>query len=70
RAVMDELVATTDPEGRIALMQEAQRIIAEDFVNAYLFQLPALTVARAGVQGLWPNAPVAAIDLSGLSWGQ
>lgn len=70
RAIMEELTATTDPEGRTALMQAAQQRIADDYVNAYLFQLAALTVAKAEVQGLWPNAPVAAMDLSGISWAQ
>jgi peptide/nickel transport system substrate-binding protein len=70
REIMEELTATTDPEGRTALMQAAQQRIADDYVNAYLFQLAALTVAKAEVQGLWPNAPVAAMDLSGISWAQ
>jgi len=70
RDVMDELTATTDPDARTALMQQAQTIIAEDHVNGYLFQLAALTVAKAGVEGLWPNAPVAAIDLTGVTWAE
>jgi len=70
RDVMDALTATTDPDGRTALMQQAQTIIAEDHVNGYLFQLAALTVAKAGVEGLWPNAPVAAIDLTGVTWAE
>lgn len=70
RDVMAKLTATTDEAGRTALLQEAQTIIANDHVNGYLFQLAALTVAKAGVQGLWANAPVAANDLSGLSWAQ
>jgi len=68
QALMTELTATTDPEKRTALLQKAQTIIAEDYVNGYLFQLAALTVAKAGVQGLWPNAPVASIDLTAVSW--
>jgi hypothetical protein len=70
RDVMAKLTGTTDPAARTALLQEAQTIIANDYVNAYLFQLAALTVAKAGVQGLWANAPVAANDLGGLSWAQ
>ncbi len=70
RDIMATLTATTDEAARTALMQDAQRKIADDYVNAYLFQLAALTVAKAGVQGLWPNAPVAAMDLSGLSWAE
>lgn len=68
RDVMAKLTGTTDPAARTELLQEAQTIIANDYVNGYLFQLAALTVAKAGVQGLWANAPVAAIDLAGLSW--
>jgi peptide/nickel transport system substrate-binding protein len=51
-------------------MQAAQRRIADDFVNGFLFQLPMLTVAKAGVQGLWPNAPVAVTDLAAISWAE
>jgi peptide/nickel transport system substrate-binding protein len=51
-------------------MQEAQKIIADDYVNGYLFQLAALSVAKAGVQGLWQNAPTAAVDLTVVSWDE
>ena len=70
RDIMATLTATTDDAERTTLMQTAQTRIADDYVNAYLFQLAALTVAKAGVQGLWPNAPVAAMDLSGISWAE
>jgi peptide/nickel transport system substrate-binding protein len=70
RRIMAELTATTDPAKRTDLMQAAERRIADDYVNAYLFQLAALTVAKAGVRGLWANAPVAAMDLAGLSWAE
>ena len=68
QAVMAELNRTTDPEKRMALMQDAQRRIAADHVNGYLFQLAQLTVAKAGVQGLWANAPTQATDLTAVSW--
>lgn len=70
RDIMTELTATTDPVKRTELVQAAQRMIADDYVNGYLFQLAALTVAKAEVQGLWANAPVAANDLSAISWKQ
>ena len=47
---------------------EAQRKLADDAVNAYLFQLPSVTVADANLQGLWKNAPIFANDLSAMSW--
>lgn len=68
--LMAKLTGTTDPDARTALLQEAQTIIAEDHVNGYLFQLAKLGVAKAGLQGLWENAPTAAIDLSAISWAE
>lgn len=68
--LMKTLTATSDPEQRTALLQQAQKIIADDYVNGYLFQLPALTVAKAGVQGLWANAPTQATDLTAVSWAE
>ena len=61
---------TADPEARNEMMAEAQQIIADDYVNGYLFQLALPTVAQAGVQGLWENAPTQANDLTGVSWAE
>ena len=49
-------------------MGEAQRKLAEDCVNAFLFQLPQVTVADAGLTGLWKDSPIFANDLSALAW--
>lgn len=68
QALMATLNQTTDPAERSALLRQAQTIIAEDYVNAYLFELAVPTVARAGIQGLWLNQPTAAIDLTAVSW--
>ena len=67
---MAKLNTTTDPDARTALLQEAQEMISADYVNGYLFQFAKLGVAKAGLQGLWKNAPTAAIDLSALSWAE
>ena len=68
QALMKEITATADPEARRDLYQRAQRHIAEDFVNAFLFQLPKTGVANARIQGLWENAPVPANDLTAVRW--
>ncbi|MGY6632866.1 MAG: ABC transporter substrate-binding protein [Alkalilacustris sp.] len=68
QALMDEITATTDPEARSALHQRAQRHIAEDFVNAFLFQLPKTGVADARIEGLWENAPIPVNDLTAVRW--
>jgi peptide/nickel transport system substrate-binding protein len=70
QALMTELDATTDPEERNEMLGRAQTMISEDFVNGYLFQLPALTVAKAGLQGLWANQPTQANDLTAVSWSE
>ncbi|NRB18716.1 MAG: ABC transporter substrate-binding protein [Rhodobacteraceae bacterium] len=66
--LMADLNGTTDPDKRVTLMQQAQTILSEDYVNGYLFQLAQLSVAKAGVQGLWTNAPTQAADLTAVSW--
>ncbi len=68
QALIDEWRATTDPDQRSALIQDAQRHIAEDYVNGFIFQLAKTGVSAAGLEGLWENAPVAANDLTGVRW--
>jgi peptide/nickel transport system substrate-binding protein len=70
QAIMAELDNTIDPEARTALMQDAQRKIAEDFVNVYLFQLAKTAVQNVNLEGLWANSPTPAVDLTGVSWAQ
>jgi peptide/nickel transport system substrate-binding protein len=68
--VMAELDVATDPAERTELLKSAQTIIAEDYVNAYLFQLAKTGVANAKIEGLWENAPTQANDLTGVRWVQ
>ena len=68
--LMTKLNSTTDPDMRTAMLGEAQNIISNDYVNGYLFQLAAMSVAKAGVQGLWANAPTQANDLTAVSWSE
>ncbi len=68
QALMETLAVTSDPAKRTELNQTAQRIISEDYVNGYLFQLGKTVVANAKIQGLWANAPTQANDLTGVSW--
>jgi peptide/nickel transport system substrate-binding protein len=68
QALIDEIGRSTDAAERSALLEQAQRTIADDHVNAYLFQLARTGVARAGIEGLWENAPTQANDLTGVRW--
>ncbi len=69
-AVMAKLDEEADTDARIALLQEAQRLIADDAVNAFLFQLPKVGVWDARLKGMWTNAPLQANVLSGVHWAQ
>ena len=67
-AVMDKLAVTSDAAARSQLLKDAQTMIANDYVNGYLFQLAKTGVANAKIKGLWENAPAPGIDLSAISW--
>jgi len=66
--VMAELDATAEPEKRKELYGKAQRIIAEDAVNVFLFQLPKIGVWDAKLEGMWENMPIQANDLTKVRW--
>ncbi|MFD1797719.1 ABC transporter substrate-binding protein [Paracoccus aurantiacus] len=68
KQVMAEVNTTTDDSRRSELLKQAQTIIADDFANAYLFQLAKTGVANAKIEGLWENAPTPANDLSKVHW--
>ncbi|WP_309085855.1 ABC transporter substrate-binding protein [Chelativorans sp.] len=69
-AVMAELETTTDTAKRNELFGQAQRIIAEDAVNGFLFQLPKVGVWDAKLEGMWENAPIQATDLTKVHWAE
>jgi peptide/nickel transport system substrate-binding protein len=66
--LMEELNATTDQEARYELLRKAQRIIAEDAVNGYLFQLGKVGVWNRNLKGMWENQPTQANDLTSVYW--
>jgi peptide/nickel transport system substrate-binding protein len=67
-ALYDRMQNAADPAQRAKLFGEAQRKVAEDAVAAFLYQPQWITVARAGLKGLWTRTPLFANDLSTLSW--
>jgi len=68
QALNAALMQETDPAARSDLMVKMQRMISEDYVNGYLFQLATPTVANAKLRGLWKDAPTQATDLTGVYW--
>jgi len=67
-ALWERIQSTADLKQRNALMAEAQRLVADDAVAAYLYQPTWITVARAGLKGVWKDMPLFANDFSALSW--
>ena len=68
KGVMAAIDAATDDAARNALFGDAQRILAEDAVNGFLFQLPKLGVWNRNLTGVWENSPVQANDVTGVAW--
>jgi peptide/nickel transport system substrate-binding protein len=64
----DRINTTADAAQRNKLMADAQRLVADDAVAAYLYQPTWITVAKAGLKGLWKDAPILANDFAALSW--
>jgi len=64
----EKINTTADSAERNKLMADAQRLVADDAVMAYLYQPTWITVAKTGLKGLWKDAPILANDLSALSW--
>jgi peptide/nickel transport system substrate-binding protein len=55
------------PADRAKLLGDAQKLIAEDSVHAFLYQPQWVTVANKNLRGLWKDMPIFVNDLSGLS---
>jgi peptide/nickel transport system substrate-binding protein len=68
RALIKGVDATADAEEQAEVLRSAQRRIAEQFVNVYLFQLAKTGVADARIEGLWVNSPTQANDMTGVYW--
>jgi peptide/nickel transport system substrate-binding protein len=66
--VIEELNLTSDDAKRTELYQQAQKILADDAVNGFLFELPKIGIWDAKVEGLWDNSPIQANDLTKVKW--
>ena len=66
--VIEELNATSDEAKRKSLYGEAQKILSDDAVVGFLFELARMNVWDARLEGLWVNAPIQANDLTKVHW--
>ena len=67
-ALWAQINATADMAQRLKLLADAQRLVADDAVAAYLYQPTWITVASARLKGVAKDMPIFVNDLSALSW--
>ena len=60
--------STADQKSRLKLLGDIQRQLANDSVNAYLFQLPQFAVGNKKLKGMWSSSPIFGNDLGALTW--
>ena len=68
QAIIKTLNATTDEAARKELLIAAQKRLAEQAVNGFLFELPQTGVWNAKLEGMWQNAPIEGVVLTGIHW--
>ena len=68
RALLQSLSSSRDPQERLQRLGDAQRLLAADAVNAFLFQLPQITIANRHLKGLWTDSPIFANDMTVVRW--
>lgn len=56
------------PADRAKLLGDAQRLLADDAVHAFLYQPQWVTISNKNVKGLWKDMPVFVNELAGMSW--
>ena len=66
-ALLKEADSSLDDAKRKALYERAQRMIAEDAVNVFLYNGPYLVGMRTTVRNWWTNLPIPAIDVTRVS---
>ena len=69
RALLDAANRAPESEEQILYWQAAQRLLAEDAVNVFLFELPRVGAAHVELEGLWRNAPMFLNDMAAVRWG-
>ncbi len=60
--------AESHAQNRLRRLGDIQRHLAQDSVNAFLFQLPQFAVSNRRLTGLWSNSPIYANDMAAVSW--
>ena len=68
KALVARIGTTLDETERNGLYGQAQRMLARDAVNGFLFILPKITVAKVELDGMWTDWPLPVTPLAELRW--
>ncbi len=68
RGLVATLAATSDQKEKARLWRDIQRQLAEDAVNAYIWNPAQVAVFKRGLRGVWNSSPIFANDLAAISW--
>jgi peptide/nickel transport system substrate-binding protein len=68
RSLAAKHAAASTVAERSKLFADMQRKLAEDAVNAYIFNPAQVAVAKKGLNGLWASSPIFANDIAAVSW--
>ena len=68
RGLVATLAATSDQKEKARLWRDIQRQLAEDAVNAYVWNPAQVAVFKKGLRGLWNSSPIFANDMASVSW--
>ncbi len=68
RQLVATMASTTNAKERLRLWQQIQRTLAEDAVNAWIWNPAQVAVAKKGLKGLWSSSPIFANDMAAVSW--
>jgi peptide/nickel transport system substrate-binding protein len=68
RGFVAALAQTQNQREKGRLWREIQRQLAEDAVNAFIWNPAQVAVFRRGLRGVWSSSPIFANDLAALSW--
>jgi peptide/nickel transport system substrate-binding protein len=67
-ALFDKIQNAPRAADRAKLLGDAQRLLANDAVHAFLYQPQWITVANKNLKGLWKDMPIFVNDVAALSW--
>jgi peptide/nickel transport system substrate-binding protein len=67
-ALFDKIQNAPRAADRAKLLGDAQRMLANESVHAFLYQPQWITVANKNLKGLWKDMPIFVNDVSTLSW--